>query len=55
MILAQLVDSKKTKSQKLTGLDKERHVPVMLISIGKAADSGYPSVRLPVEKVAEWK
>ncbi|MED1055657.1 nitroreductase family protein [Bacillus mycoides] len=37
------------------GLDKERYVPVMLVSIGKAADKGYKSVRLPVEKVAEWK
>lgn len=37
------------------GLDKERYVPVMLVSIGKAADSGYPSVRLPIDKVAEWK
>ncbi|MDZ4417691.1 MULTISPECIES: nitroreductase family protein [Bacillus cereus group] len=37
------------------GLDKERYVPVMLISIGKAADSGYQSVRLPIDKVAEWK
>jgi nitroreductase len=37
------------------GLDPDRHVPVMLISIGKAADSGYPSYRLPVDKVAIWK
>ncbi|MFC3750113.1 nitroreductase family protein [Paenibacillus sp. GCM10012306] len=37
------------------GLDKERYVPVMLISIGKAADEGYASVRLPIEKVAQWK
>jgi nitroreductase len=37
------------------GLDKERYVPVMLVSIGKAADTGYKSVRLPIEKVAQWK
>jgi nitroreductase len=37
------------------GMDKERYYPVMLISIGKAADSGYKSVRLPVEKITEWK
>ncbi|GGE71239.1 nitroreductase family protein [Priestia taiwanensis] len=37
------------------GLDKERYVPVMLVSIGKADDAGYTSVRLPVEKVAQWK
>ncbi|MCP8971312.1 nitroreductase family protein [Ectobacillus ponti] len=37
------------------GLDKDRYVPVMLISIGKAADEGYPSVRLPIDKVTFWK
>ncbi|WP_433745756.1 nitroreductase family protein [Falsibacillus pallidus] len=37
------------------GMDKDRYVPVMLISIGKAADSGHPSVRLPINKVAQWK
>ncbi|WP_436374649.1 nitroreductase family protein [Cytobacillus sp. BC1816] len=36
-------------------LDKERYYPVMLISIGKAADQGYQSVRLPVEDITEWK
>ncbi|MDQ0481320.1 nitroreductase family protein [Guptibacillus hwajinpoensis] len=37
------------------GMDKERYYPVMLISIGKAADTGYQSVRLPVESITEWK
>lgn len=37
------------------GLDKDRHVPVMLISVGKAVEQGYTSVRLPVERVAQWK
>lgn len=37
------------------GMDKDRYVPVMLISIGKAVDEGYPSVRLPIDKIAEWK
>ncbi|MES9684581.1 nitroreductase family protein [Bacillus sp. AFS001701] len=37
------------------GLDKDRYVPVMLISIGKAADSAYKSVRLPIDKIAKWK
>ncbi|MDM5189025.1 nitroreductase family protein [Bacillus sp. DX4.1] len=45
----------KDKIAEAFGLDKDRYVPVMLISIGKAAESGYKSVRLPVEKVAEWK
>ncbi|EIT87075.1 NAD(P)H nitroreductase [Fictibacillus macauensis ZFHKF-1] len=37
------------------GMDKNRYVPVMLISIGKAATTGYNSVRLPLEKVAQWR
>ncbi|MDN4072184.1 nitroreductase family protein [Fictibacillus terranigra] len=45
----------KDKIAEAFGMDKDRYVPVMLISIGKAANPGYPSVRLPVEKVAEWK
>jgi len=36
------------------GLDKDRYVPVMLISIGKATSEGYPSYRLPVETVSSW-
>nr|WP_307254881.1 nitroreductase family protein [Croceifilum oryzae] len=45
----------KDKIAEAFGLDKDRYVPVMLISIGKAADSGYKSVRLPVTKIAQWK
>lgn len=37
------------------GLDKEHYVPVMLLSIGKAADEGYASYRLPIDTIAEWK
>ncbi|HDR4766748.1 TPA: nitroreductase family protein [Bacillus cereus] len=36
-------------------LEKERYVPVMLLSIGKAADEGYASYRLPVDRIAQWK
>lgn len=36
-------------------LDKERYYPVMLVSIGKAANTGYKSVRLPIETITEWK
>ncbi|MDR7072482.1 nitroreductase family protein [Fictibacillus barbaricus] len=36
-------------------LDKERYFPVMLLSIGKAADEGYQSVRLPIETTTEWR
>jgi nitroreductase len=37
------------------GMDKGRYVPIMLVSIGKAVNDGYPSMRLPVDRVAEWK
>ena len=37
------------------GWDKERYVPVMLLSIGKAADEGYASYRLPIDRITEWK
>ncbi|MDH6350110.1 MULTISPECIES: nitroreductase family protein [Brevibacillus] len=36
-------------------LDKERYLPIMLISIGKAAKEGHSSYRLPVETVTTWK
>ncbi|WP_342564099.1 nitroreductase family protein [Paenibacillus sp. FSL R7-0345] len=45
----------KDQIAELFGMDKERYIPVMLISIGKAAAEGYQSVRLPVDKIAEWK
>lgn len=45
----------KDQIAKAFGLDEDRYLPVMLISIGKAADSGYSSVRLPVNKIAQWK
>lgn len=37
------------------GLDPKRYLPVMIVSIGKAAESGYKSVRLPVEEVTFWR
>ncbi|MCR6112603.1 nitroreductase family protein [Bacillus sp. A301a_S52] len=40
---------------KVFDLEKERYVPVMLLSIGKAAEEGYTSYRLPVETIAQWK
>lgn len=45
----------KDKIAEVFDIDKERYVPVMLISIGKAADNGFKSVRLPIEQVAQWK
>ena len=36
-------------------MDKDRYLPVMLLSIGKAVDAGYPSVRLPINDITDWK
>lgn len=45
----------KEKIADVFGLEKDRYVPVMLLSIGKAADEGYASYRLPIETIAQWK
>lgn len=37
------------------GLDKERYVPVMILSVGKALETGYESVRLAAEKLTTFK
>ncbi|KAF6628750.1 MULTISPECIES: nitroreductase family protein [Paenibacillus] len=37
------------------GLDKDRYVPVMLISMGKGINEGHPSTRLPIDQIAQWK
>ncbi|MGE7924169.1 nitroreductase family protein [Viridibacillus arvi] len=37
------------------GLDKDRYIPVMLISIGKAINDGFQSYRLPVNTITKWK
>ncbi|MBO0430007.1 nitroreductase [Vagococcus fluvialis] len=37
------------------GLDKERYVPVMIVSIGKGKEAGYESVRLSADKITEFK
>jgi nitroreductase len=34
-------------------LNKDRYSPVMIISIGKAAEEGFPSIRLPFDDVAK--
>lgn len=36
-------------------LDKERFVPVMILSIGKAVEEGYESVRMNADKVTTFK
>lgn len=37
------------------GYDSERYVPVLIVSIGKADESGHTSVRLPVQEFTSWK
>ncbi|MDQ0090965.1 nitroreductase [Paenibacillus anaericanus] len=37
------------------GLDKDRYIPIMLITIGKAANEGFQTYRLPVETITTWK
>ena len=37
------------------GLEKERYIPVMLISIGKAINEGFQSYRLPVDTTTKWR
>lgn len=37
------------------GLDKNRYVPVMILSVGKAAEEGYASVRLDAETITSFK
>ncbi|MCP3792976.1 nitroreductase family protein [Paenibacillus peoriae] len=37
------------------GLEKDRYVPVMLISMGKGINEGHPSTRLPIDQIAQWK
>lgn len=36
-------------------LDKERYFPVMILSVGKAVEEGYESVRLAPEKITTFK
>lgn len=36
-------------------LDENRYVPVMILSVGKAKEVGYESVRLAAEKITEFK
>lgn len=37
------------------GLDKERFVPVMIVSIGKAVEEGYESIRLEAKEITTFK
>lgn len=44
----------KEKIAETFGMDKERYLPVMLITIGKAANEGFQSYRLPVDTITTW-
>src|SRR3712207_6988181 len=37
------------------GLDPKRYVPVMMISVGKAKEAGYDSVRMPAKDITDRK
>ena len=37
------------------GLDQERYVPVMILSVGKGMETGYESVRLAPEKITTFE
>lgn len=36
------------------GMEKDRYVPVMLLTIGKALNEGFQSYRLPVDAITTW-
>lgn len=36
------------------GLDEERYRPVLIVSIGKRAEDGYESLRLPIDDLTTW-
>lgn len=40
---------------KALGYDEKRYVPVLIVSIGKALETGYTSVRMPASSFANWK
>lgn len=37
------------------GLDPQRYLPLLIISISKAAKEGYQSYRLPIADISEWQ
>ncbi|RKL65554.1 nitroreductase family protein [Salipaludibacillus neizhouensis] len=45
----------KERINEVFGLDKDRYAPVMLVSIGKAADEGFPTMRLPIDRITDWE
>ncbi|KJD42707.1 nitroreductase family protein [Paenibacillus terrae] len=45
----------KSRIAEAFGLEKDRYVPVMLISMGKGINEGHPSTRLLIDQIAQWK
>ena len=39
---------------KAIGLDENRYKPVLIVSIGKKAEDGYPSIRLDINDITTW-
>lgn len=54
MIQIQLVVLNVRKVAEAFNMDPERYVPVMIVSIGKAKNSGYQSYRLPITDVTTF-
>lgn len=45
----------KSRIAEAFGMEKDRYVPIMLISVGKAAKDPRLTTRLPIHRIAEWK
>lgn len=45
----------KDELTEVLGLDRKRYFPVLLISIGKAAEAGYDSIRFSVDEITQWR
>lgn len=43
------------ETAKALGIDTERYLPLLLLSIGKGADEGHESIRYTVDEVTQWK
>ena len=46
--------AKKDGLAKAFGLDEDRHVPILIIAIGKADEEGFESVRLDASDVTTF-
>ncbi|MFC3634859.1 nitroreductase family protein [Enterococcus rivorum] len=45
----------KEKIAETLDIDEKRYYPVMILSIGKADEEGYPSYRLPASDITFWR